>query len=235
MLRNENLFSNVSVLLKRLIFILVVIFYFNLGFILLEPSLYANFRYLFVFLLFYFLIVVNALICPLFTGRRSKDLSPRTTIFLVVFDLLAPFGIMLPYFEYTIVFQKNFPQSSTGSLIMLGLGVLFMVVGGIVMIISRLILGTFGKATVVKDEQHQLITRGPYRYVRHPIYSSMILLISGYSLSFFSIASTFLFVLILVPFIMFRIKAEEHQLIELFGDQYRKYTKRTKRIIPFVY
>ena len=179
--------------------------------------------------------MVNALICPIFIGGRSKDRSPRTTIFLVIFDLIAPIGIMLPYFEYTIVFQQNFSPESFEVTLMLSFGVLFMIVGTIIMTLSRLILGTFGKPTVVNSNQHTLITKGTYRYIRHPIYSSLILLIGGYSLAFFSIASTILFLIILGPFIIYRIKAEEKQLLELFGSEYLEYMQRTKRIIPFIY
>ena len=111
-IKKQNISSEIVILLKRFIFILVVILYFNLGFILIVPEVYLNFRYLLIFFLFYFIIVVNALICPIFIGGRSKDRSPRTTIFLVIFDLIAPIGIMLPYFEYTIVFQQNFSPES---------------------------------------------------------------------------------------------------------------------------
>ena len=110
-----------------------------------------------------------------------------------------------------------------------------MIVGTIIMTLSRLILGTFGKPTVANSNQHTLITKGTYRYIRHPIYSSLILLIGGYSLAFFSIASTILFLIILGPFIIYRIKAEEKQLLELFGSEYLEYMQRTKRIIPFIY
>ena len=179
--------------------------------------------------------MVNALICPLFTTKNSKDLSPKTTIFLAVFDLMAPFGIMLPYFEYTLVFEQTFSPSSFEAVLMLSLGVSFMVVGAIVMIVSRLMLGAFGRPTVVNSDQHELITKGTYRYIRHPNYSSMILIIGGYSLAFFSIGSTILFLIIIGPFIVYRIKAEENQLLELFGDKYLEYMKHTKRILPFIY
>ena len=81
---------------------------------------------------------------------------------------------------------------------------------------------------------HKLIRHGIYRYVRHPIYL-------GSMLAFFSIPFLFhslyglLVTTLAVPFILYKIQAEERTLIEKFGDEYRDYIRNSKRLIPYVY
>ena len=83
--------------------------------------------------------------------------------------------------------------------------------------------------------EHTLITGGPYRYVRHPMYSDMILWLVSFALVtanwFYALTiSTGLIILFSV-----RIPDEERLMIERFGEQYRAYMKRTKRLIPFIF
>ena len=84
-------------------------------------------------------------------------------------------------------------------------------------------------------EGHQLIVFGPYKIVRHPIYSGMLglLIITGYSLSQWWA----LLVAIIFYFFgtVFRTKVEEGLLIEHFGEKYLEYKKAVPAIIPFIY
>lgn len=85
--------------------------------------------------------------------------------------------------------------------------------------------------TVVTRKQHTLVTTGPYRWVRHPLYSSAVLLILGNSLIaanwFFFVAGCLVFVLLAI-----RTRKEEDHLIARFGDGYRNYMQRTGRFVP---
>lgn len=84
-------------------------------------------------------------------------------------------------------------------------------------------------------EGHELILSGPYKIVRHPIYSGMfgLLIITGYSLSQWWA----LLVAIVFYFIgtIFRTKVEEGLLIEHFGKKYLEYKKAVPALIPFIY
>jgi protein-S-isoprenylcysteine O-methyltransferase Ste14 len=84
------------------------------------------------------------------------------------------------------------------------------------------------------EEGHQLCTRGPFRFIRHPIYASMDLLALG----------TFLWAPSLVVLVGaalialsgdLRGRTEERLLTEVFGDEYRDYCRRTARTIPGLY
>jgi len=79
-----------------------------------------------------------------------------------------------------------------------------------------------------------LVVRGPYKYVRHPLYSGVVLLLIGWWLLLdysFLLLSTILLLLwfnyVVAPF-------EEKELRAIFGEEYVKYAKQVPRIIPFV-
>ncbi len=85
--------------------------------------------------------------------------------------------------------------------------------------------------TVAIRKEHSLVTYGPYRWVRHPMYSFGFLLFIGFSLlsaNWFIGLTAIVGLAILVA----RTSIEESKLIEEFGDEYREYMKRTGRFFP---
>jgi len=85
--------------------------------------------------------------------------------------------------------------------------------------------------TVVTRREHTLVTRGPYRWIRHPFYVSMALLTIGSALV---AANWFIFLSGVVVFSLLAIRSrvEEEQLAARFGDAYRDYRKHTGRFLP---
>lgn len=81
---------------------------------------------------------------------------------------------------------------------------------------------------------HHLVTNGPYRLVRHPGYLSYIVSMTGIGLALSSLVGLGLPILV-VPFILWRIRHEEEMLVVEFGEEYRTYVQQTKRLIPLVY
>jgi protein-S-isoprenylcysteine O-methyltransferase Ste14 len=98
---------------------------------------------------------------------------------------------------------------------------------------ARVYLGRNWSPRPSVKEQHELVTTGPYAYVRHPIYTGIILAALGTALigSIFGIG---MFVVISIMFAL-RIDREEKIMLELFPRQYPEYQKRTKRLVPFVW
>lgn len=81
---------------------------------------------------------------------------------------------------------------------------------------------------------HRLVEHGPYGWIRHPAYSGYLLVLFGVSLSnAFSLGIIVSLALILVVYGL-RIQNEEAVLLEHFGDAYRDYMRRTKRLVPYV-
>ncbi|MGA2051724.1 MAG: isoprenylcysteine carboxylmethyltransferase family protein [Opitutales bacterium] len=98
---------------------------------------------------------------------------------------------------------------------------------------ARNILGTNWSAQPTLKENHELITTGPYRYVRHPIYTGLLLAILGTV-----IASGRTFDFIILAYLLidthFKAKTEESLMLRQFPDAYPAYRNQTKAIIPYV-
>jgi protein-S-isoprenylcysteine O-methyltransferase Ste14 len=92
-------------------------------------------------------------------------------------------------------------------------------------------LGANATPTSATREQHTLVTDGPYRLVRHPMYLAGAMLFSAYALisaNWFVAACTALCLGVL----FIRTRREEANLIDRFGDDYRAYMQRTGRFLP---
>lgn len=96
-------------------------------------------------------------------------------------------------------------------------------------------LGRNWSITLEIRDQHQLICSGPYAFVRHPMYTSFLLMGLGQA---FLLSNWIVGLAGLIGFaILFflRVDKEERMMLEIFGAQYRAYMDRTKRIIPYLY
>lgn len=100
---------------------------------------------------------------------------------------------------------------------------------------ARITLGDFysGRARVTDD--HVLIQRGPYRFIRHPAYAAYLIMgvgiTIGYS-SWFGLAAT---LFIMLPALVYRIHVEEELLFAGFGDDFLQYSQKTRRLIPYIW
>ena len=93
-------------------------------------------------------------------------------------------------------------------------------------------IGSNVSETVLTKEHHELVTRGPYRWIRHPLYSVGIALILSIGLM---AANWFILLLGLVALVTVRVVVvprEEGALIEAFGDEYRDYVRHTGGLVP---
>jgi protein-S-isoprenylcysteine O-methyltransferase Ste14 len=96
-------------------------------------------------------------------------------------------------------------------------------------------LGQFFTPTVQIQKEHRLINSGPYQIIRHPSYFAAFLSITGAAVLLQSIIGISVSVIAMSIAYYVRIGIEERKLIQHFGNQYREYMLRTKRIIPFVF
>jgi len=78
------------------------------------------------------------------------------------------------------------------------------------------------------------ITKGPYKMIRNPMYSGLILFFSANIISDFSFFSLAVFIILIVVFLS-KIEMEEEFLNEKFGAQYVNYKKITYRLVPYIY
>jgi protein-S-isoprenylcysteine O-methyltransferase Ste14 len=85
---------------------------------------------------------------------------------------------------------------------------------------------------VAIETDHQLVTRGPYRWLRHPAYTGGFLAMIGFHLAMGGWVSTLLTAITLLPSFIYRIKVEEEVLLSVFGAEYQAYRHRTWRLFP---
>src|SRR5262249_39315712 len=114
-----------------------------------------------------------------------------------------------------------------------GLGVFALGLG--LRIFSMIYLGRFFTPNVAIVTDHRLIDSGPYRFIRHPTYSGFLLIVLGLGLACANAASLAIMFIPVSAALLWRIQIEERVLTEAFGERYRAYASRTKRLIPFIY
>lgn len=98
---------------------------------------------------------------------------------------------------------------------------------------ARVTLGRNWSAVVQLKQDHELIVRGPYSYVRHPIYTGLLL---AYFATGLAIGEWRTLIGTVILFVAFwrKLRLEERWLCELFGDQYRHYMRDVKALVPWM-
>lgn len=174
--------------------------------------------------------------CAVVPVQGARYEHPLFTILLFV---LIIFGLIVTAVDPTGLAAKS--GGTVSGLSLTGINLVLLIVG-LAMVFSGIIIrfiaiGTLGKnfsGLLRIREGHTLVTTGIYRWVRHPAYLGAILLFVGIPVAVSSVLG-FLAMLLLVVYLLFRIRLEEKMLTSRFGDEYREYVKRSKRLIPFVY
>ena len=96
-------------------------------------------------------------------------------------------------------------------------------------------LGRFFTVDVVMEKDHELVQRGPFRWVRHPSYTGVLVAFVGWAMTLGNwIAMAVVLVPIFVAFVR-RMNVEEEALRGALGKPYADYMKRTKRLVPGLY
>ena len=114
-------------------------------------------------------------------------------------------------------------------------GLLLCVAGLALAIQARHILGRNWSGFVSIKQDHELIQRGPYRFVRHPLYTGLIVALTGTTLSLAPTAEGFLLDLVLIAAFYVKARQEENVLAGEFGENYAEYKRSVKAaLIPFV-
>lgn len=112
------------------------------------------------------------------------------------------------------------------------LGVVMMVGAIVVFWRSHADLGLNWSPSLEIREKHELITRGIYGVIRHPMYASQWLWVLAQPLLLQNWLAGFINLFVFIPFYLLRVQAEEQMMIDRFGEQYKTYMTKTGRVIP---
>lgn len=132
-----------------------------------------------------------------------------------------------PWFGHSLF---RMPFMSTTLLVGIA-AVALAIVGASLAIYSRVLLGLNWSATVQLKERHELITGGPYRWIRHPIYTGFLLMFLGHALLIGEWRGLLAVAIVFASFWR-KLQLEESWLVEHFGESYRAYQSCTKALIP---
>ena len=179
--------------------------------------------------------VVNGGISAYYRRKaRQAETIARTEegALLVLLRLVFALPLFLPILAYMIN-PAWMDWSSVSLPVWLRWGGAVLGVG--VMPLMYWIFSTIGRnisETVLTKKTHELVTSGPYRWVRHPLYAVFPLMSIAISLLAANWFIGGMTLLALVMIVLVVIPKEEANLIEAFGDEYRAYMKRTGRLLP---
>jgi protein-S-isoprenylcysteine O-methyltransferase Ste14 len=96
-------------------------------------------------------------------------------------------------------------------------------------------LGRYFRREVTIEPGQRIVRRGPYRVLRHPSYTGLILIFAGFGLTFGSWLSAVVALLVLFAGLLPRIRVEERALARAFGPEYDDYADSTARLVPHVW
>jgi protein-S-isoprenylcysteine O-methyltransferase Ste14 len=122
-------------------------------------------------------------------------------------------------------------------------GLVWPVVAGVGLIVagiglrawSIVTLGRFFQYQIDIQPGHQVVTGGPYRYLRHPAYSAVALVLAGIALACDDVWSLVAVAVLGGIGLAVRIRAEERQLTQALGAEYERFAAGRKRLLPGVW
>ncbi len=117
----------------------------------------------------------------------------------------------------------------------LGSGVAIVLAGAALRDWAILSLGRYFRRVVTIEPGQRIVRLGPYSALRHPSYTGLLLILTGFGLTFGSWVSAGAALLIGIAGILPRIRVEERALAQAFGSDYTAYANSTDRLLPHVW
>jgi protein-S-isoprenylcysteine O-methyltransferase Ste14 len=183
------------------------------------PSLEFAQAFTFLYLAWLVLEVLNS-IKGRSKRRYSRDRGSYGVIYLSIF-LSMTLAFVMRGLELAV---------AAGRAQLLGLAI--MLLGITLREWSIVVLGRSFSVRVQVKEGQRLITRGPYRWIRHPAYGGALLTIVGVPLALGTWSGALVTAVIGVVAYSFRVRVEEEALVRAFGDKYCEYRRRTWKFLP---
>ncbi|WCK54491.1 isoprenylcysteine carboxylmethyltransferase family protein [Aneurinibacillus sp. Ricciae_BoGa-3] len=134
-----------------------------------------------------------------------------------------------------IAFQLHFFHLGWVGQSIANIGTIMMIAGVAFRLWAIRILGKHFSLAVSVDDNHTMIEKGPYKYIRHPSYTGTLVTLIGLGLGLNSWLASCVLLVIFAIIYGYRIKVEEAALAAQFQRAYEEYRKRTWRLIPFLY
>jgi protein-S-isoprenylcysteine O-methyltransferase Ste14 len=181
---------------------------------------------IFTWLIYAVWLTIGAYLTVSAIGVKQETRGHLRQRFGLMFAFIAAFLLPnLPMFSFLNVASAN-PLVSI-------LGTILCVSGMIVLIWARQHLGRNWSQIVTIKKGHELVTSGPYSYIRHPMYAGGLIACIGSAVV--CSGAWILLLVFLGAIFLHRVGAEDRLMEQQFPNEYPAYKKRTKALIPFVW
>jgi len=157
--------------------------------------------------------------------REPRTQRLRYWVLLVIAYLLMFYGRRLPYPLNLSIIPHVAPIAWTAAVLC--------VIGLAFAVWARVTLGRNWSGMVTLKEGHELVERGPYRFVRHPIYTGILTMFFATALAREHL-SGFVGTLLMFASFWIKLRDEEKLMLQQFPERYADYRRRAKCIIPFL-
>lgn len=158
-------------------------------------------------------------------GKRAERWSLLVVVAAVVGGILG--GLQLARWHAASIGAARWP--------LFVVGLALMATGVLVRQWAILVLGRFFTVDVRVHPNQTVVDRGPYRWVRHPSYSALVLFFVGLGLAVSNWASLTILALVPTAGLLVRIHSEERALIAGLGEEYRRYAATRRRLFPGIW
>jgi protein-S-isoprenylcysteine O-methyltransferase Ste14 len=157
--------------------------------------------------------------------RETRAQRLRYWVWLVIAYFLLLYGPVLPYPLNLRIVPRVAPTAWAAAVLC--------VIGLVFALWARVILGRNWSGVVTLKEGHELVERGPYRFVRHPIYTGILTMFFATALAQGHL-SGLVGTLLMFGSFWIKLRDEEKLMLQQFPEPYADYRRRAKCIIPFV-
>jgi protein-S-isoprenylcysteine O-methyltransferase Ste14 len=159
---------------------------------------------------------------------QSKSEGPSRIAVWIVW--LAWWLLLTHGFHFEMLSVRFVPKAASVSYA----GLAITIAGLALSVWARIQIGRNWSGLIQVKEGHQLMHKGSYAVVRHPIYSGFMLATLGTAIAFGEISGLLSFVMILAAW-GYKSRLEETAMVEHFGAEYETYRRKVKGLIPFVW
>ncbi len=161
-------------------------------------------------------------------GKEKRESRGTGLWVIIALAIGITFGLNMPGIAPMFNFQGHFAVYFAFGIVLIWAGILFR-------FWCIQTLGSLFSTRLIIQERHELITKGPYKYLRNPSYTGALITLIGFGFGVGSWLSTAVLLLTALITYAWRIRDEETMLLEQFGRTYEDYKKRTWALIPFVW
>ncbi|HVN16509.1 MAG TPA: isoprenylcysteine carboxylmethyltransferase family protein [Anaerolineales bacterium] len=163
------------------------------------------------------------------TARDSSRDRGSTFFVILILAVGMTLGLNFPHMAPQFNLLSFFP-----AFFVLGIA---LVVGGLLFRFWAIqTLGKFFRTRVMIQDEHRLITSGPYKYLRNPSYTALLLILPGFGFGIGNwLSALVLFVAGVIAYAWRIAIVEEPALAKQFGEEFQAYKKKTWALIPFIW